>query len=184
MTDEAALNDLLSFFKALIDPDRLAIAGRLVGAPMTIEALAAELKRSRIDVQHHLDMLIHTGLVSASGGSYSIDRDALHQYARRVLASPVAAPPADYPDKVLADYLRRDGSLREIPSQLKKKRIVYEHIAGSFETGRHYTEKEVNQILGRFHPDVVSIRRDLFDLGFLDRRNDGSDYWRRGASTF
>ena len=177
--DDEILSELLAFFKALVDPDRLAIAGRLARSGATIESLAAELGLARVDVQHHLDRLIEAGLVTAADDVYTLDRDALHAQARRALSSKVPlAPPADYPDKVLADYLRSDGSLKEIPSQLKKKMIVYEHIAGHFEVGRHYSEKEVNDVLKRFHPDVVSIRRDLFDLGFLDRRADGSAYWR------
>ena len=179
MADEVILDELLTFFKALIDPDRLSMAGRLAGAPATIEALAADLGLPRIDVQRHLDRLIEAGLVTASGQVYSIDRAALHARAKRVLASKVSvALPADTPEKVLADFLRPDGSLKEIPSQLKKKLIIYAHIAAQFESGRHYTEKEVNELLKRFHPDTVSIRRDLVDLQFISRRDDGSAYWR------
>ena len=179
MLDEAVLDELLTFFKSLIDPDRLRIAGRLVGTPKTIEALVAELDLSRIDVQRHLDRLVYTGLAAVAGGTYSIDRDVLHAQAKRVLASKLpAAPPADYPEKVLRDYLRPDGSLKEIPTQLKKKRVVYEHIVTQLEPGRHYTEKEVNELLKSFHEDMVSIRRDLIDLGFLNRQPDGSAYWR------
>jgi hypothetical protein len=185
ITDETVLDDLLTFFKALIDPDRLMLAGRLVGAAQTIEALAAEAGLARIDVQRHLDYLIHAGLVTVSDTTYAIDRGTLHQQAKRVLASKIsAAPPANALEKVLRDYVRPDGSLKEIPGQLKKRIIIYEHIAKHFEMGRHYTEKEVNEILKRFHPDVVSIRRDLFDLGFINRKEDGSDYWRTEADTF
>ena len=183
--DETVLAELLTFFKALVDPDRLAVAGRLAKSSATIETLSAELDLPRIDVQRHLDRLVDAGLVAASGGVYTLNRDALHAQARRVLSSPVpAAPPANAVEKVLADYLRPDGSLKEIPSQLKKKIIVYRYIAQHFDEGRHYTEKEINEILKRFHPDVASIRRDLFDLGFLERREDGSDYWRTEANAF
>ncbi len=178
--DDDAVPELLVFFKALVDPDRLMIAGRLARSGATIESLAAELGLARVDVQRHLDRLIEAGLVTTADNVYTLDRDALHARARRMLSSKVpVAQPADYPEKVLADYLRPDGSLKEIPSQLKKKMIVYEHIIGHFEVGRHYSEKEINELLKRFHADIVSIRRDLFDLGFLDRRADGSAYWRR-----
>jgi len=182
---EIVLNDLLGFFKALIDPDRLAIAGRLAKSRASIETLSAELGIARIDVQRHLDRLVEAGLAAADGGAFTLDRDALHAQARKILSTKLdAAPPANPVEKVLADYLRPDGSLKEIPGQLKKRIIVYEHIAQHFETGRHYTEKEVNDLLKRFHADVVSIRRDLFDLGFINRRQDGSDYWRTEANTF
>jgi hypothetical protein len=184
MNDDATRDELLSFFKALIDPDRLAIAGRLVQASATIEALAATTGLARIDVQRQLDRLIDAGLATVDGGVYALDRDALHARARRVLSSDApAVPPADYLEKVLADYLRPDGSLKDIPVQLKKRQIIYAHIAARFEPDRRYTEKEVNQLLQRFHADFASIRRDLFDLGFIDRSADGRDYWRRLASS-
>lgn len=177
MHDEVE-NELLIFFKALIDPARLSIAGRLVESPAGIAALAADLGLPRIDVQRHLERLIDAGLATETGNVYAIDRDELHTRARRVLSAGVpTVPPADYPEKVLSDYLRPDGSLKGIPVQIKKKRIVYAHIIRQFERGRRYTEKEVNQLLARFHADVVSIRRDLVDLGFVGREDDGSAYW-------
>jgi biotin operon repressor len=185
MPNEAVVNELLTFFKALVDPDRLAIAGRLVGAQATIESLSTELDLPRADVQRHLDRLVDSGLVIAAGNTYSIDRDALHAHAKRVLSTGTrVAPPPNTPERILADYLRPNGSLREIPSQIKKKLIIYEHIASQFETGRTYTEKEVNELIKHFHPDVVSIRRDLVDLQFIFRRDDGSLYWRTESAQF
>ena len=183
--DDRSLAELLAFFKALVDPDRLAIAGRLARSSATIESLSHELSMARIDVQRHLDRLSDAGLVAATGGVYSLDRETLHAPAKRILSSGApASRPVTSLEKVLADYLRPDGTLIQIPSQLKKRMIVFQHIASHFEIGRHYTEKEVNELLKRFHPDVVSIRRDLFDLGFLNRRPDGSDYWRSESNTF
>jgi len=182
--DATTLNDMQLFFKALVDPDRLAIAGRLARSSASMDALSAELGQPRTTILRHLALLAQVGLVTAAGQVYSLDRDALRALARRVLSAPAtASPPANSVEKVLADYLRPDGSLKDIPAQLKKRIILYEHIAGRFEIGRHYSEKEVNDILRPIHPDVVSMRRDLFDLGFLNRKEDGSDYWRAEANT-
>jgi len=179
MSDETSLNDeLLTLVKLLIDPDRLAIAGRLVGAQMSIEALADELGLARTQVQRHLDRLVEAGLVVQSDRLFRLDRDALHTRARRIFASAQpSAPPANFDEKVLADYMRPDGSLKEIPAQLKKKQIIYRYIAGQFEAGRTYTEKEVNEVIQHFYHDIAAIRRDLYDLGFIDRAPNGSAYW-------
>ena len=54
-----------------------------------------------------------------------------------------------------------------------------ERIAIEFEPGRHYGEKEVNVVVGRFFNDYAAIRRYLVDEGFLDR--DHGVYWRAGG---
>lgn len=71
------------------------------------------------------------------------------------------------------------GHLKGIPAKEKKKLVVLRQIAGLFAPGREYTEKEVNRILERVYDDYVTIRRELVEYGFLDRKNDGSHYWVR-----
>ena len=61
------------------------------------------------------------------------------------------------------------GKLKAIPSRKKKKRIVLEKIAESFETGRDYAEREVNIIIADFHDDFCTIRRDMIGEGLLTR---------------
>lgn len=70
-----------------------------------------------------------------------------------------------------------DGALRSWPTKEKRKVVVLQHIAKRFETGRQYTEKEVNEILKALYPDYVTLRRYLIEYGFLDRARDGSAYW-------
>lgn len=69
--------------------------------------------------------------------------------------------------------------LTEIPAQRGKRLVVLERLALEFEPGRHYGEAEVNAILGRFHPDHATLRRELVDEGLLDRAQ--SVYWRSGG---
>jgi hypothetical protein len=64
------------------------------------------------------------------------------------------------------------------PKKQKDKLILLRRIAGLFQEGRHYTEKEVNEILGPVWQDHVTIRRYLIEYRFLDRMPDGSEYWR------
>lgn len=45
-----------------------------------------------------------------------------------------------------------------------KRRIVLERIALEFEPGRHYDEKEVNVVVGRFFKDYATIRRYMVDV--------------------
>ena len=71
--------------------------------------------------------------------------------------------------KTLRAYLV-DGRLTTIPAQPKKRDIVLRFLLERvFTEDREYPEKEVNQRLALFHPDVASLRRYLYDAGYVDR---------------
>ena len=83
-------------------------------------------------------------------------------------------------ERVLANFLAADGSLRTIPTKRAKLLVVLDHLAQSFELGRVYPEQEVNEMLKGSHPDCAALRRYLVEDGFLTRE-DGF-YWRSGGS--
>lgn len=64
------------------------------------------------------------------------------------------------------------------PRRQKEKLVVLRRVAELFERGRSYTEPEVNAILMPVFGDYVSVRRYLIEYRFLDRKADGSSYWR------
>lgn len=82
--------------------------------------------------------------------------------------------------RMVARFLREDGSLRTLPSRHAKLLAVLDHVAQSFELGRTYPESQVNEILQRFHPDYAALRRYLVDDGFLTREQ--GVYWRSGGT--
>jgi hypothetical protein len=47
--------------------------------------------------------------------------------------------------------------------------VVLQHLMTQFDLGRSYTEREVNDVLKAFHPDVATLRRELVDYGFMSR---------------
>jgi len=74
-----------------------------------------------------------------------------------------------------------DGEkVKSWPAKRKLKLIVLEYLASKFQIGREYTEKEVNIIVDDFQTfgDHATIRRDLFDNGFLNRDPYGIKYWK------
>lgn len=177
---------LAAFFRALADVSRLKIAGLLAQEPLSVEQLAAMLDLRPSTVSHHLARLSKAGLVSARAEGYysvySFDNSALEAMARRLLAPetlPTAAALADhagYDRKVLGDFLHPNGRLKSIPAQHKKLLVVLRHLAAAFEPGKRYWERQVNEILGRFHPDTATLRRELVGAGLLER--DEGQYWR------
>jgi len=182
MTD----SDLLQFFKALADETRLKLVGLLARRPYSGEALAAELELTPATISHHLARLAEAGLVTAEpqghARMYRLRLDAIHATANRLLARealPLAAAElnlADYDRKVLKDFFTPDGALKEIPAQQKKLLAILRHLAIAFEPGRRYPEREVNEILARYHPDTASLRRALIDYKLMQRAQ--GQYWR------
>lgn len=188
MNDKDPSQELLAFFKALSDINRLKIVGLLAQKPYSVEELAAMLELRPSTVSHHLARLSEAGLVSAQAESYynlyQLKTGVLEEKAHRLLSTerlPEIAADVDldaYDRQVLANYTMPDGRLRQIPSQQKKLEAVLRYIIRDFESGRHYTEKQVNEIISRYHEDLAGLRRDLIDHKMLARDARGTDYWR------
>jgi biotin operon repressor len=183
MSEEA-----VAFFKALADASRLKIIGLLAQQPYSVEELAALLNLKPSTVSHHLAKLAQVGLVSARTESYynvyQLDEKALESRSRDLfsqenLAASIVDVDADaYDHKIIADFSRKDGSLKTIPAQRKKLEAILRHIVKAFEPNKRYSEKQVNEILGRYHEDTASLRRELVGNKLMKREGGGGDYWR------
>ena len=81
--------------------------------------------------------------------------------------------------KELKNFLDQDGRLKSYPAKQRPKALALFYLASKFETGRRYSEKEVNQILKEWHTfeDWAMLRRDLFDKYFFGRDPKGVEYW-------
>ncbi len=182
--------ELLEFFKALADANRLKIVGLLSQKGYTVEQLAAMLELRPSTVSHHLSRLARASLVSARAeGYYSVyelETDALENMARRLLSReelPALAADIDldaFDRKVVTDFSLPDGRLTTIPSQHKKLLPVLRHIVLDFKLGTRYGEKRVNTILSRYHDDTATLRRELVGARLLDR--EAGKYWRIESS--
>jgi biotin operon repressor len=181
-------DELVTFFKALSDANRLKIIGLLAGQPYSVEELAALLNLKASTVSHHLAKLAKIGLVSAKADSYynvyQLDEKALEEKSRGIfsqenLAASVADVDVDaYDNKVVKGYIRKDGSLKTIPAQKKKLEAVLRYVVKAFEVNKRYSEKKVNEILSRYHEDTASLRRELVGFGLMKREGGGGEYWR------
>lgn len=177
---------LLTFFKALADANRLKIVGLLSQQPYSVEQLAALLNLRPPTVSHHLKMLSEAGLVSARAESYynvyQLESNVLEQIARHLASQdklPNMAAQVDlqaYDRKVLHDILLPDGKLKVIPAQRKKREVVLHHILKDFQPELRYTEQQVNEILAHYHPDTATLRRELVAYRMLGR-SEGL-YWK------
>jgi predicted transcriptional regulator len=178
--------ELVTFFKALADANRLKIIGLLAGKSYSVEELAALLKLKPSTVSHHLARLGEAGLVSAQAVSYysvyRLNKDELEAKSRSLFSNAdmhAAIKDVDldaYDQKAVADFSRRDGSLKTVPAQRKKLEAVLKHVVKAFKTGKPYSEKQVNEILRAYHEDTATLRRELVGYGLMKRES--GEYWR------
>ncbi|MFA5479026.1 MAG: DUF2087 domain-containing protein [Candidatus Muiribacteriota bacterium] len=82
----------------------------------------------------------------------------------------------DFIEKIWGNYTE-NNYLKAIPVKRKKRLAVFLKILDEFNFSKKYSEKEVNEIIQKFHEDYCLIRREMVEEGFMDRK-DGI-YWRR-----
>jgi len=84
---------------------------------------------------------------------------------------------SDWERKVLDAFLDGEKLIR-IPAKRKKRDVVLRWLLREFKAGIEYPEADVNQILRRHHRDCATLRRELFESGYLRRQGGGGVYWR------
>ncbi|HEY7736503.1 MAG TPA: DUF2087 domain-containing protein [Candidatus Limnocylindrales bacterium] len=187
--------DLLDALKALTHPTRLRIWASLVDGPAPASALSARLGIPRAAVDRHLRLLVDAALIGRSEGrepDFSVRVQALASMGRRlaVLEQESKDPSlAGGPDveglsgddaKVVRSFVH-EGRLASIPVQGRKRQVILRWLLDRcFDEDRAYPEKEVNQRLGLYHPDVASLRRYLVDSALMTR--EGGIYRRASAA--
>jgi len=176
---------LLEFFKAMADESRLRIIGLLATGERSVQELAAALGLKEPTVSHHLAILKRQGLVTARAEGttrwHALDRAALERLAQRVLqpaalAEPLVNSAGDWDTRVLAGYVAKDGTLKSIPASRKKRGAVLRWLMRDFESGRRYSEAEVNDAIQTHHWDSATLRRELIGHHMLAREK--QIYWR------
>lgn len=187
METETINAELLSFFKALADANRLKIVGLLAKEPYSVEQLAEILEVRPSTVSHHLTKLSSVGLVRAYSESYYnmyyLETDVLEEKARRLLSEetlPAMAADIDtdaYDRKVLSNFTSPDGRVKAFPAQRKKMEVILRYVLNVFQPGKRYSEKEVNDLLSQYHEDTATLRRELVEYKMLVREGGGGDYW-------
>jgi len=73
-------------------------------------------------------------------------------------------------ERIVGRFLKK-GKFEVLPVQRKKRIYILEHILRQFELNRIYPEKEVNEIISRFHDDYCRVRREFVDETMMNRKN-------------
>ena len=184
--DEDGVVDPSVVVRLLAEPARLRAFAALVLGAETLGEVAATGEITVQAASRALSRLVAGGLVDETPGGprqpafYRVLEERLETTARALTPSATPAPEDQTPaERVLSTFFV-DGRLVSIPAARPKRLIVLDHLAGRFEPGRVYPERDVNFTLGLLHADYATLRRALVDEGFLERR-DGF-YWRSGGT--
>lgn len=183
MSDD--LNARAAVFRALSHPARLTLLRLTWTEPLSGEHLSRLMNLAPATVSHHLAQLVEVGLMTARQDGHARlhgpDHAALNATLAGLIRGEHPTPPSadPYRERVLRAFFR-DGRLTTIPAQLKKKVVVMHELGHLFEPGRRYLEREVNAILGEWHPDVFTLRREMVGMGVMARER--GVYWRAGDS--
>ena len=174
--------EVLSFVKAMASADRLRIVGLISQGPKRAVEIADALGVHPSDVTRHLEQLTASSIVHEADGLYVLDEQAIESLARGQFEGkrPIYESEDEDDDvrKVLKNYLKADGTLKQIPPMGNKLLVILNFIVDVFDFDTNYTEKEVNTILRRFHLDTAALRRYLVDHGLMARDSYGTKYWR------
>lgn len=184
--------ELVARLGALADEARLRILELLSSSDeVPAQEIIASLGITQSSASRDLNQLRNTGFVQErrQGGASKVYRLVPSQVPdtfaalERLLAGATATDEephasAVYPAEIQR-FVNEQGQVVIWPSRQRDRLHVLLYLADQFEPGRHYTEREVNELL-RPHTgnDTANLRRILYDYRFLDRTRDGSSYWR------
>ncbi len=179
------LQTLLRYLRALAEENRLKILGLLTEQEYSVRELADLLNLREPTVSHHLARLAELDLVrmrrEGTTHFYSLNSEMLQHLGRDFLAPEKVASFVDdlegdaWERKVMRTFFQGDR-LVKIPESQKKRLVVLKWLAAQFEPGVKYSDREVNAVLTRYHPDYATLRRELVSNALLQREK--GVYWR------
>ena len=183
--DLEAIQPLIALASALLDNDRLRIAGLLAGGPTNRMEMAHATGLSHKDLLRHLDSLQSFGIVKLQEPAprdpdpyshYELNADTFRA-ARQAMGKHkgVRKRPSDSRLMTLETFMP-DGKLTAMPMKQPQIVVVLDEIALKFDPEKQYSEREVNTILEEISEDYATLRRYLVDYGYLTRTRDGSVY--------
>ncbi|MBQ7780139.1 MAG: DUF2087 domain-containing protein [Clostridia bacterium] len=168
------MKDKLALLKLLADETRLEILNILLKEDSYVEKIACELSLTPATICYHLKKMVSAGVVNCSRSQfyiiYSLNRDIFNKPLYELIKKDeqIVDTEEKYKRTVISNFFKY-GKLTQIPTQRKKREIVLAEILKQFETDREYDEKDVNEIILRYHEDYCTIRREMIAFGMMTR---------------
>lgn len=174
------MKEKLELLKILADETRLDILNILLREDSYVEKIACDLSLTPATICYHLKKMEAAGVVNCSRSQfyiiYSLNREIFDKPLYELIKKDTAVidPDEKYRKEILSNFFKY-GKLTQLPTQRKKREIVLQEIAKQLEANRTYDEKEINEIIHRFHEDHCLIRREMIACGILTREKE--TYW-------
>ncbi|MBQ3100712.1 MAG: DUF2087 domain-containing protein [Clostridia bacterium] len=171
------MKEKLVLLKLLADETRLEILNILLKEDSYVEKIACELSLTPATICYHLKKMESAGVVNCSRSQfyiiYSLNREIFDKPLFELIKKDeeLVNPEEKYKKEVISNFFKY-GRLTNIPMQRKKREIVLFEILKQFEPNREYPEKEVNEIILRYHEDYCTIRREMIAFGMMTRNHE------------
>jgi len=71
--------------------------------------------------------------------------------------------------------------IMQLPAKQKKRKVILRWIACRIPRDIKIPHADFNRLLQQYHPDSATLRRELFEYGYVHRDRDS--YWRDATQT-
>ncbi|MGM0753554.1 MAG: metalloregulator ArsR/SmtB family transcription factor [Bacillota bacterium] len=177
------LSKQVAFHKTMGDPTRIKIVYLLTSESLHVGAIAGKLGLTAPTISHHLTKLKECNLVYSRREKntvyYYLNKkvlrhhgNVLNQFAQEEKGESVMSEKLlKEKQKVKNNFLEKNGRIKNIPSQQKKKLFILEHMVEGLKVGEKYPEKDLNEYIQQFHEDYATLRREFIIHQFMYREN-------------
>ncbi|MDT8975664.1 metalloregulator ArsR/SmtB family transcription factor [Paenibacillus sp. chi10] len=180
------LDKVVAYHKALADPTRVKMLILLAEGERNGQVLAEKLSVTPATITHHAAKLREASLINERREKNTIYFSLNDYFLKNNAAAAInliyrgadggigmlSEEQKRLRDSVIRNFFSKEGKLKNIPSQLKKKLIILEHMVTNLEAGRRYSEKEINEYIMAYHEDFATIRREFIMHQFLFREKE------------
>lgn len=177
------LDRVVAFYKTMGDPTRIRIVAILAKGPLHGQAIAGKLGLSAPTITHHLKKLRDIHVVydrRVKNTIYFYLNESLINQQAKVFTELLEKKGEELDEmveasierqKIIENFFAKNGKLKNIPTQRKKKLIVLEHMIQGLKIGEKYEEKQLNEYIKQFHDDYATIRREFIINHYMFREN-------------
>jgi hypothetical protein len=177
------LDKIVAFHKAMGDPTRLRIVALLANGPLHGQAIAGKLGLTPPTITHHIKKLRDINVIFERRDKNTIYfhlNESLIKQQAKTLGKLIEKKEEEVEamvqlnietQKVIENFFTKDGKLKNIPAQRKKKLMVFEYMVRGLKAGKKYPERELNEYITKFHDDYATIRREFIINHYMYREN-------------